>query len=568
MAKNRSRGVPRGRVAALDPKVEATRFYGMGRYREALKSASVALRRRPEDAELWNLSGGAALALGLTQDAQQFWNVAIARDPGYADAHYNLGVLHYGRRDLPAAARSFMRTLALSPNHAAALNNLGALLQHLGSFAEATTLLQRAVRIDPCSAEAFNNLGLALLELERFEEAGASLDQALRLRPRFAAALTNRARICIECGEPLAAQKFLAAALEADPDYGEAHYGMSRLLRATSGMPWIGQLEGAYARRASLPVRSASALSFAMGKVREDLAEYTAAFEAYAEGNRLCYAQRPFDEAADQRAHAGRTTFGAELYAGESATESAAAEPAPAQPVPVFVVGMPRSGTSLVEQVLASHPEVSGAGELALLAELTARVPLCAPAGAERAAWLAQLRALGREYVTRAARSASRGRFLVDKMPGNYLHLGLLPLMIPAAKIIHMQRDALDTCLSCYTTPFVRGHEYSFDLGMLARRYRRYERLMAHWAQVLPPKRVLTVRYEALVSDLEHEARRMLAYLGLQWDEACLNFHETRRAVRTASAAQVRRPLYVESVARWRRFERELGPLQAALASG
>jgi len=604
MAKSASRrALRKGSAAAADPKAEALRLYGTGRYREALRSASRALKQRPEDPELWNLGGGAALALGLTADAEQFWRVAVARGPACADAHHNLGVLHYARRDLEAAARYFARAVVLSPNHAPALNNLAAVLQHLGRFSEAATLLRRAVTIDPGNTEALNNLGLALIELGRFEEARASLDRALALRPNFAAALTSRARLSSECGEEQAALALLDAALAANPEHGEAYYNRSRLVRAVRGDAWIGPLEHAFARRASLPVKSASALSFAMGKVREDLGEYDAAFEAYAEGNRLCHAQQRFDEDEDERSHTRRSrSFTADLYAQvfpapppapaspalpavsasrpspASRTEGSppAPPPAPAEStgaplpieerVPVFVVGMPRSGTSLIEQVLASHPQVCGAGELPLLAELAATLPPAVPPPPEREAWLAQLRALGRDYLARAWSGAGERRCLIDKMPGNYLHLGLLPLMIPGARIIHVQRDALDTCVSCYATPFLRAHEYSFDLGLLGRRYRRYERLMAHWAAVLPPGQILEVRYEALIADLELETRRMLSHLGLAWDEACRSFHENPRVVRTASLAQVRQPLYAGSIGRWRRFERHLDPLREALA--
>jgi tetratricopeptide (TPR) repeat protein len=572
MAKRAAGRVRRKETAApADHRAQAVRLYGEGRYAEALKAANAALRRCPQDAQLWNLSGGAALALGLTQDAERFWQAAIARDPGCADAHYNIGLLYHRRRDLDAAARAFARAITLRPQHAPALNNLGAVLQAVGRNGEAVTLLQRSVAINPGNAPAFNNLGLALIALGRFDEAQAALDRAILLKPDFVEALTNRGRISMEAGERAAALKFFDAALAADPESAEAHYGRSQLTSAARGEAWASQLERAYAGRATLAPARASTLSFAMGKVYEDLGDYDAAFDAYAEGNRLRYAQKPFDEAEDEQLLAARLgSFGAELYAGRALASDVGTEPAAVQPVgqrvPILVVGMPRSGTTLIEQALASHPDVFGAGELTTLAELAATLPRAAPPAAERPAWRERLQELGRDYRARLWSSGVSARYVIDKMPGNYWHLGLVPLMMPEAKIIHVRRDPLDICCSCYCTAFTEAHEYSFDLGMLGRRYLRYHRLMEHWRAVLPAGSILEVRYEDLVADLEREVRRMLAHIALPWHEGCLDFHQNRRAVRTASVMQVRQRLYSGSIGRWQRFARQLEPLRALLA--
>jgi tetratricopeptide (TPR) repeat protein len=560
-------------ATATDPRAQAARLYGEGRYAEALQAAGVALRHSPQDAELWNLSGIAALELGLTQDAETFWRAAIARNPSHADAHYNLGLLHYRRRALDEAARAFARAITLRPMHAAALNNLGAVLQELGRTGEAVTLLEHSVAIDATNAAAFSNLGHALSTLARFEEARTAFDRAIELKSDFAEALTSRGRISMEAGERAEAMRFFDAAIAANPERAEAYYERSQLAPAARGAPWIDRLQSLYERRATLDAAGASTVSFAMGKVREDLGEYEVAFEAYTQGNRLRYAQRPFDEADDeQRLAALLGSFSSELYAGEGAAAAetghaaAAATGAAGQRVPILVVGMPRSGTTLIEQALAGHPDIFGAGELTTLRELASMLPPAAPPTTGRCAWRNQLRALGREYLARAWKNGVREQYLVDKMPGNYWHLGLVPLMVPEAKIIHVRRDPLDTCLSCYSTAFTEGHEYAFDLGVLGRRYLRYHRLMAHWQSVLPPGRILEVRYEDVVADLERESRRMLAHIGLPWHAACLNFHERRRAVRTASVMQVRQRLYSSSIGRWQRFAAQLEPLRALLA--
>jgi Flp pilus assembly protein TadD len=550
--------------SAGDPRAAAAQLYGAGRYIDALKSASIAVRAQPRDALAWNIGAGAALALGLTADAEKFLQAAISLDPGSAEAHSNLGVLNYRRGTLDAAARCFDRALALTPDSAAALNNLAAVLTRLGRLDEAEALLRRAVRLAPENADAASNLGQTLILKGRFDEARGELDRAIALKPRFPEALVSRGRLAMEAGEHAAAVELFDAAIAVRPDCAEAHQNRSLVTRAEPGAPWVARLEAAYARRANATPDAAVALNFAMGKVREELGDYPAAFAAYAEANRGRLALHPFDEAGEERLHAALAVLGTDL----AAEASAAGNPGRAATrVPIFVVGMPRSGTSLIEQVLASHAEITGAGELALLGQLLERLPATAPATpAERLELRERLRALGAEYCGRVWEAHRGQRYVIDKMPGNYRFAGLIPLMLPQARIIHVRRDPLDTCLSCFATPFTEGHDYASDLNTLGRQYLRYQRLMQHWTALAPAGGILEVRYEDLIADLEGEARRMLSFIGAPWDASCLGFHRTARPVRTASMIQVRQPLYSGSIARWKRFERELGPLIGLLA--
>jgi Sulfotransferase family len=229
--------------------------------------------------------------------------------------------------------------------------------------------------------------------------------------------------------------------------------------------------------------------------------------------------------------------------------------------LPVFVVGMPRSGTSLTEQILASHPEVHGAGEL--LYWIFAADAERAAAPAERAAVIAEL---GRAYLEGLAAQAPGASRIIDKLPVNFRHIGLIHAALPGARFIHIERNPLDTCLSIYFQGFSAAHLYATDFGDLAHYYREYRRLMAHWRAVLPPQTLLDIRYEALVDDPEGSSRRMLEHIGLAWDPRCLEFYRTDRPVLTASNWQVRQPINKSSVERWRRYERFLAPLRAALA--
>jgi hypothetical protein len=241
--------------------------------------------------------------------------------------------------------------------------------------------------------------------------------------------------------------------------------------------------------------------------------------------------------------------------------------------LPVFIVGMPRSGTTLIEQIVASHPDVTGAGELSALRHVVdahGMFPewLAALSDGPGEAAARVLEQLGRDYLARTVPLARGGARLVDKMPGNFALAGLIALMLPGARIIHTRRDAVDTCLSCYTKLFGGDQPFTYDQAELGRFYRAYERLMAHWRALLPPERFIEVDYEAVVDNVEYEARRLIEFLGLPWSDACLNFHQDRRVVRTASANQVRRPIYGTSRGRWRAYAAYLGPLLGALGAG
>ena len=231
--------------------------------------------------------------------------------------------------------------------------------------------------------------------------------------------------------------------------------------------------------------------------------------------------------------------------------------------LPVFVIGMPRSGTTLVEQILASHSQVHGAGELSTLRLLVegggAYPDACASASGD------DLARLGQAYMARVAPLAQGKQRLVDKMPANFLYAGLIPLVLPGARIIHCRRDPVDTCLSCYTKLFSGEQRFTYDQTELGEFYRGYAKLMAHWRLVLPPERFIEVDYEAVVDDLEGEAKRLVSFLGLPWEDACLRFHDSRRVVRTASVNQVRQPIYTTSKGRWQKYADHLGPLLAAL---
>jgi hypothetical protein len=317
-------------------------------------------------------------------------------------------------------------------------------------------------------------------------------------------------------------------------------------------------------RMTSLSIGDQMELHFALAKAYGDISEHDRSFRHLVEGNTLRRQQLTYDEAPTLNAfRRGQETFTLDLIRNMAGLGNAS-------DIPIFIVGMPRSGTTLIEQIIASHPKVFGAGELGYVlkavAELSGQdlqsifIPyLASPPSPE------QLHQFGVRYVSAITALAPKAERVTDKMPLNFLYIGLLHLALPNARIVHVRRSALDTCLSCYSKLFDGDQRYSYDLAELGRFYRAYEALMEHWREVLPPDIMLDVQYENLILNFEDEARRMVEHCRLEWDDACLAFHNTERPVRTASAHQVRRRIYTSSIGRWHPYAQQLEPLMQVL---
>ena len=494
--------------------------------------------------------------MGRLNEAEASYRRVLEISPDYAEAHYNLGIILRDVGRLDEAEASYRHAIEIKPGYAEAHNNLGVTLHDVGRLGEAEEYYRRALELKPDYAEAHNNLGNTLLDLSRLEEAEVCYRRALEIKPGLADAHSNLGSVLMALGKMGEAEKFLNKAIELAPSEAKPLATALLYIPYQEGDPRFNQLEAVYARRGSLPLEEQVKLNFAMGKAMENIGQYDRSFSAYEEGNRLHYQGHPFDEAGHElflKESCG--VFTADLF-NECAAIAEAMPPIQDERVPIFIVGMLRSGSTLIEQILASHPAIFGAGE-----HSTFKETLLLRSSIKGEDDLLTLRKLGQVYLDRVWEFAPEARYITDKLPANYCHLELIHLILPNAKIIHSMRDPMDTCFSCYALRFTHGHEYCYDLGTLGRQYLRYSKLMKHWHDVLPPGRILDVRYEDVVVDSEREARRMLDYLGLPWDSACLRFHENRRAVHTASVTQVRKPIYSNSVARWKHFEKHLGPL-------
>ena len=574
----------------------------LGENEEAVESFDRAIKLFPDHVSAYCNRGHALQSLGRYEEAAESYRKALALRPNHAATHVNLGNVYNRLEQHDAALTSYIKALNLSPNDPGILNNLGLSLAQLGRHNEALSYLQRAITLEPAYADAHFNLagvlqaldkkeealshcdraielqpdraeahyrrGQILHGLMRYQEAENSYRKAIALQPELAGAQTALGALLMETGDSVAATESMLKAIEADPEYAPAFLNLAMLKRYSGDEALFEKLASLHAKRDASSREARVLLDFAMGMAQEERKQYDAAFSAYEEGNSLYYADHPFDEKEeDVLLDSTVTLFTRELF--EECRGVADVLPVPAADhVPVFIVGMPRSGTTLIEQILSSHPAVYGAGELEAVNEASSEAGAFlkkAPTTSMQDT-LRRLREIGSDLVARVWEQAPDAQYVTDKMPGNFRSLGLIHLMLPNAKIIHAMRDPMDTCFSCYATNFKKEHFYSFDQGALGRQYLRYRKLMAHWHDVLPADSILDLSYEDIVAEPERHVRQLLEYLGLPWDPACLKFYENRRTVSTASVNQVRRPLYSSSVARWKRFEKHLSPLREIIA--
>jgi tetratricopeptide (TPR) repeat protein len=422
-------------------------------------------------------------------------------------------------------------------------------------------LIERSIRHKP-TAQAYVHLGHAQLWQGRVPEAITSFEAAVRREPNHAEAHHHLGNALGQMGRRAEAVGAYHDALKAKPDFAEAYSNLGLVTRWQRHDPLAKDLLALGERADAVPAPSRIHLFYALGKYYDDVGEPDRAFAFWERGAALKRAGLRYDPAADERTIA---TIIDSFPPGDWARGRDQGDPSE---VPVFVLGMPRSGTSLVEQILASHTGVHGAGEIGLLRRalegLHVRPDLLSSPALEARPFADELRRRGENYVRHLRALAPSAARITDKRPSNFLLVGAIHLTLPRARIVLCKRDLRDVCLSCYQTLFMEGHAWSYDLTELGRYAAGFSALMEHWKRVLPG-RIFELEYECLVTDPEGQARRLLEHCGLDWDARCLDFYRTRRAVQTASLGQVRQPIYSSSIGRWRRFERHLGPLLEAL---
>ena len=465
-----------------------------------------------------------------------------------------VGLMGSGHMD--RAEQSCRALLKDHPGSLVVLNILGITLQRQEKWVESIEILDKAIELDPNLVESYINRGIALKELGKMHQAIASYSKAIALNPDFAEAYLNRGNVFKESGQLQDAVKDYEHTLQLKPDFAEAHRALSTLKEYSADDPQISRMQRLLDDR-GLVESDRMSLCYALAKAHEDLRHVDQCFGYLREANELCKKQLRYDIDDDRKL----ISTIKKLFPADSAQALPAADPE-AGPRPIFIVGMMRSGTSLVEQILASHSRVHGGGELEFMNRIL--TPLLAnlastDVGEESPA--IDNAAIGRSYIESLGALDVPETIVTDKMPGNFRWIGFILNALPEARIVHVNRDPRATCWSVFKHFFPdEGTGYACDLGDLADYYALYSNLMSFWRQ-LYPDRIYELDYESLTENQEVETRKLLAYCELPWEEQCLEFYSTERVVRTTSSMQVRQKMYSGSSDAWRQYERHLQPL-------
>lgn len=538
----------------------ATLLARLGRVDEAIAKYRAALAGDPDFAEASHGLGLLLAGAGSREEALSCFLNALDVDPEYIDARLALGkTLSRLDRD-EEAMTAFRVVLAVEPDHSEAHNRMGILLDRNRRHAEAIEHFRTALARDPENVDAMGGLANAMKNIGQHPEALAMARRVVALRADYAPAAGLLGAVLAEIGSIDEAVSEFQRAVALAPEAMEYAYHLVQLAKVKPGESALQSLEAAVPTVEKLSKRERGLLYFGLAKAYDDIGEKDRGFNHLLRGNATKRSETEYNEAAmlDGMDCIARV-FSPELMAGRENLGD------PSN-VPVFIVGMPRSGTTLVEQILASHRAVFGAGERPEMSRVVERVrgERLGAASFPEAVWTLtgeSFRQMGRDYVTQLRSLAPDAARITDKMPINFLYVGLIHLILPNARIIHTQRDPVDTCLSCFSKLFAGDQPFTYDLAELGRFYRAYQRLMAHWRTVMLPDLFLEVDYEVMVGDFASQAQRIVAHCGLEWDPACLRFYETSRPVHTASMTQVRQPIYSSSVGRWRPDATLLQPL-------
>jgi tetratricopeptide (TPR) repeat protein len=592
------------RALAIDPNnIQALNNVGIVHYdkrefHKAIECYRKVTALKPDHAEAYNNLGNALRAIGRPAEAIAEYENAIERRDAYAEAYNNMGITLREMQKFEEAERAFQRAIAFRPRYVEATNNLANLLIFNKRYEDALRLLgellkthpkeprtlvnvartqlmrganlqaERAVKAllkdHPDNVEALNLYAQICHELDRFDEALESLERVLAQRPGDLEALNLYGVVLKSVGRLDDARNAFIKALELQPRALGAYSNIVDLEKFTPDNPLFIAMRGIL-ERAKFPENERyMAMHFALGKAYDDMGECEKALHHFGVGTRLKRATITYDEAEvfaffdDVRQTFDEGYFKKRPFDGKPTS------------LPIFIIGMPRSGSTLTEQIIQSHPEVYGAGEIKTLSYAIGSARMKYPGlpkfpAMARSMRPTQFAAIADIYLNAVSSYSPTAKRVTDKLLTNYYFAGLIHTLFPNAKIIHTMRNPVDTCYSSYTKLFKDEMSHSYDFRDLGRYYGKYYELMAHWRKVLPPGVMLDVQYEDVVADTEAKAREIIAFLGLDWDERCLKFHESDRPVKTASVSQVRKPLYTSSVARWRRYGDGLKPLVDAL---
>lgn len=556
-------------VLATDPhQADALHYLGLlawqtGRPEQAVELMQRSITETPDNASFYYNLAGVLQKLGRGQEAVPLYQRCLDLQHGNGDAWQGLAQTLHALGHPEDAVACLEHAAIYAPNHSGCWAVLADIQDALGMLPEAAAAAHRASELSPTNPELRARLGAQLIKQAHYEEARRVLDQAIASAPRLAQAHYDRATLDAVLGNFDAARAGFETVLEIDPQFYSAYFHLAAIRKIPAGDPMTGRLEAAAKRNQWREPAEAIHVHFTLGRILQDQGQYERAFAYFSAGNKVRHATLHYS-AADQREvmHGLATLFDADYrqrMAGAAHTTH----------LPIFILGMSRSGTTLTEQILARHPQVRGGGELnflhAALRRRLGRDYRLNYLAALQSLSAADLHGIGAQCLDEMQALDPAAKRITDKMPSNFMVLGLLHTLYPQARIIHCRRDPLDNCVSLYTTLFETGHVFASDLSELGGYYRMYTELMQHWRAILPPGVMLELDYEAMVNDTENQARRLLQHCGLEWDPACLQVGELQRGIRTASLFQARQSVYRSAVGRWKHYERFLGPLKSAL---
>ena len=540
----------------------AVTLQGLGQLDTAVKCYDQALAIKPDYAEAFNSLGNALKELGQLDTAVNSYEQLLAIKPDFAEAHFNLAVTLQGLGQLDAAVKSYEKAVAIKPDYAEAHNNLGNAFKELDQLDLAVKSFEKALAIKPDYAEAHNNLGIALKDLSQLDAAVNCFEQALAIKPDFADAYYSLGLINQDLGQVDDAIKQYEKTISIKQNHAEAHHNLSYLKKFTENDSQITLIQSLLSTN-DQSHSDRMHLCFALAKVYEDLGKQDELFKFLHEGNRLRKQELNYSLDMDQIRH----SIVKKLFSSPPSPIEKSLSYEASTIRPVFIVGMPRSGTSLVEQIIASHHAVYGAGELDTLGKLI--FPIVKDPSTHDMNSLSEKTFLSirQQYLDSLSRFNVPENVITDKMPLNCQYIGFILTAFPEAKIVHLKRDAMATCWSNYKHYFSGiGLGFPYNMDDLVGFYELYIDLMAFWHQLFPDK-IYDICYEDLTTNQEEETRKLLEYCELDWDENCLNFHTSKRAVKTVSTFQVRQKMYQGSSEVWKKHEAYLQPLVKALSS-
>ena len=553
------------RLTTAEALGEVRELSAAGEHRVATKICQQIIGAQPACAEAHFLLGILTDEAGNTDQAIAHIEEAVKHDDGQLDYYRKLVDFYKKLKRQEDAAAAGRRIVELDPDDAFAWHDLGLMLTRIDDDDGAHDAFQRMIEIAPAHQKELADSASSLAAPGDQAGAQANFEKTENLNNLIAVAHQHVGIYAIHNGDIEGGRAAYDRALGINPNYLPVHFRYKFLKRYTHDDPHVALLEQMAEDRSSLSQSERIELCFTLGKMRNDIGRYPEAFAAYEEGQRLSYAKSGSDPFAQNVfAHKIKSVFTPSFL--DNHRPSGKGGPT----TPIFIVGMPRSGSTLTEQILASHAKVHGAGESPHMdAVLNANFDEDRPFPVS----LANLdgpafQAMGRDYLARLRAHDAEAGWITDKALNNYYYIGFIRLLLPEAKIIHCRRDPMDCCWSNFTNHFGANVMHSYDLETLGHYYNRYRDLMNHWHSVLPPNTVLDVDYVDTVADLEGQVRRILDYVGLPWDPACLEFHKTERTVKTTSLVQVRQPIYKTPVAPWRNYEQELAPLRKILDAG